>query len=42
MPEETYTCDVCNQSFSDRASLADHMVVNHAQKIIEVGEGESK
>lgn len=42
MTDETYRCDVCDQEFSDRDSLADHMVVNHAQKTIIVEEGESK
>lgn len=42
MPEETFTCDVCSQEFDSRESLADHMVVNHSTKTIEVEEGEQK
>lgn len=42
MVEEIFICDVCNQEFGDRDSLAGHMVTNHSQKRIEVGEGEEK
>lgn len=42
MVEEIFICDVCNQEYDNRDSLASHMVTDHSQKRIEVGEGEEK
>ncbi len=42
MPEELYTCDVCGNTEQDRDYLAEHMIRDHAQKTIEIGEGEEK
>ncbi len=42
MPIEQYTCTVCGQTFSDEASLRDHMVKQHATKEVTSEEGEEK
>lgn len=42
MPQETYTCAVCNSTFDSKEALSEHMITAHATKTQVVEEGEQK
>jgi hypothetical protein len=42
MPEVTYTCAVCGETFESQEALADHMVTYHSTKDEVSEEGEEK
>lgn len=42
MTEVTYTCSVCEQTFTDEATLGTHMITAHSTKTEVSTEGETK